>query len=56
MAADDTGLEIELEEPMTASDVVFWLVGRGCAVDEIRPERKGLEEVFLELVAGEGAG
>jgi ABC-2 type transport system ATP-binding protein len=53
VTADDSGLEIELEEPMTASDVVFLLVEKGCAVDEIRPERKGLEEVFLELVAGE---
>jgi ABC-2 type transport system ATP-binding protein len=53
VAADETGLEIELEEPMTASDVVFLLVEKGCAVDEIRPERKGLEEVFLELVAQE---
>ena len=29
------------------------LVGSGCAVSEIRPERMGLEDVFLELVARE---
>ena len=55
VAADDTGLEIELEPPLTPADVVRALVGHGWSVDEIRPERKGLEEVFLELVAREDA-
>jgi ABC-2 type transport system ATP-binding protein len=53
IAADDTGLELELERPFTPADVVRGLVKAGCDVDEIRPERKGLEEVFLELVAKE---
>ena len=53
IASDDTGLEIELDAPVTPSDVVRLLVEHGCSVDEIRPERKGLEEVFLELVARE---
>jgi hypothetical protein len=55
IAADDTGFEIELDEPLTPADVVRLLVENGCSVDEIRPERKGLEEVFLELVAREDA-
>ena len=54
-ASDDTGLELELDAPLTPADVVRGLVQAGCEVDEIRPERKGLEEVFLELVAKEPA-
>ena len=55
VAADETGLELELDAPLTPADVVRSLVQAGCAVDEIRPERKGLEEVFLDIVAREDA-
>ena len=55
VAADETGLELELDAPLTPADVVRILVQAGCEVDEIRPERKGLEEVFLDIVAREDA-
>jgi ABC-2 type transport system ATP-binding protein len=55
VAADDTGLELELDDPLAPADVIRELVKAGCDVDEIRPERKGLEEVFLDIVAKEDA-
>ena len=47
--------EVELGGPLEAGTVVRHLVEAGCDVEEVRPERKGLEEVFLELVAQEGS-
>jgi ABC-2 type transport system ATP-binding protein len=51
--ADQSSLVIEPGAGLDAAAVVRALVEAGCAVDEIRPERMGLEEVFLELVAQE---
>lgn len=51
---DGAGFEVELREGLDSAAVVRRLVEAGCAVQEIRPERMGLEEVFLELVAQEG--
>ena len=31
-------------------EIVRWLVGRGAAVYEVRPARRGLEEHFLEVM------
>jgi ABC-2 type transport system ATP-binding protein len=55
ISADDTGLELELDYPLAPADVTRELFKAGCDVDEIRPERKGLEEVFLDIVAKEDA-
>jgi ABC-2 type transport system ATP-binding protein len=52
-SAQQCGLEIELGAGLDAAAVVRALVESGCAVDEIRPERMGLEEVFLELLTHE---
>ena len=52
-SARESALEIELGVGLDAAVVVRILVECGCAVDEIRPERMGLEEVFLELLAQE---
>jgi len=52
-SAQQSGLEIELGAGLDAAAVVRTLVESGCAVDEIRPERMGLEEVFLELLKQE---
>ncbi|RKZ13575.1 hypothetical protein DRQ53_05995 [bacterium] len=49
----DSSFEIELGPGIDAAALVSALVGSGCAVSEIRPERMGLEDVFLELVARE---
>jgi len=50
---EQSSLEIEPGTGLDAAAIVRALVESGCAVDEIRPERMGLEEVFLELVAQE---
>ena len=52
-SAEQSGLEIELGAGLDVAAVVRTLVESGCAVDEIRPERMGLEEVFLELLKQE---
>lgn len=49
----EASFEVELTGQLEAGTVVRHLVEAGCAVEEVRPERKGLEEVFLELVARE---
>ena len=50
---DESSLEIEPGTGLDAAAIVRALVESGFAVDEIRPERMGLEEVFLELVEQE---
>jgi ABC-2 type transport system ATP-binding protein len=51
----ESSFEVELRPPLEAPEVVRHLVEAGCDVEEIRPERRGLEEVFLELVAEEAS-
>lgn len=47
---DEVGLLLELGPDASPAGVTRALVESGCEVDEIRPERMGLEEVFLRLV------
>jgi ABC-2 type transport system ATP-binding protein len=52
-SAEQSSMVIEPGAGLDAAEVVKALVLSGCAVDEVGPERMGLEEVFLELVAQE---
>jgi len=46
---------VDLRDSGTPGTLVRYLVEGGCAVAEVRPDRLGLEEVFLRLVREEGA-
>lgn len=54
-AAGHRAWTVDLHGAADPSTLVRALVEAGCAVAEIRPERLGLEEVFLRLVREEGA-
>ena len=53
--ADATSLRVRQSGDRDAADAVRVLVEAGCSVHEVRPERMGLEEVFLRLVRSDPA-
>lgn len=52
--AEDS-LRVSAGASASTAEIVRALVHGGCEIDEVRPERLGLEEVFLRLVGSSGA-